>query len=461
MGKKTTSSFGDQRLERGFYQLLDRMVNRQRVILRQLGVDRNEEIKFGRFVNHAQVSPDKLLSCYWQDRGLDLSQRHVLVIGDSSTLSYDLNAGRETLGFVNRHQTMEGFDVHPSIFVDALDGSCYGLGGIDFILTPLPNEEESIKATNRRRIAFEDKQTYKWFSSAAKAIANVGPAASYTLVGDRDADIYDLMARTRAQGWDFVYRSKTNRSIKASDKKLVKLSDKLALQPVEHTYSIAVGPTDKRTAHQASLELKYTWIDIKQTQTSAKQQTPEQLPLWVVEVKEEPNTVLAGEPPIHWILLTSHPIESLQQAMQVVQWYCWRWTIEQLFRTLKLRGLNIAQAQVRTYHALTNLTTLALLAAIQVMALVNARNGNTNEMSQIWFNQNERECLTKLNGQLQGNTHKLSNPHPPQSLAFACWVIARLGGWSGYQAQRPPGPITIILGLNRFYSIFQGYALLQ
>jgi hypothetical protein len=38
-------------------------------------------------------------------------------------------------------------------------------------------------------------------------------------------------------------------------------------------------------------------------------------------------------------------------------------------------------------------------------------------------------CCTKINPKLEGKTALLKNPHPPHSLAFAAWVIARLGGW--------------------------------
>jgi len=44
-------------------------------------------------------------------------------------------------------------------------------------------------------------------------------------------------------------------------------------------------------------------------------------------------------------------------------------------------------------------------------------------------------------------------------LAWAAWLIARLGGWSGYQSQRPPGIVTFYRGLQTFESIFLGWKL--
>jgi hypothetical protein len=67
----------------------------------------------------------------------------------------------------------------------------------------------------------------------------------------------------------------------------------------------------------------------------------------------------------------------------------------------------------------------------------------------------------KLAPSLQGRTQKQQNPYPPSSFAWTTWLIARLGGWSGYRSQRPPGMLTLIHGLRRFEAIFLGWKLAQ
>jgi hypothetical protein len=37
--------------------------------------------------------------------------------------------------------------------------------------------------------------------------------------------------------------------------------------------------------------------------------------------------------------------------------------------------------------------------------------------------------------------------------------ITRLGGWKGYASQRKPGFNTLINGIDKFYTIYQGYSL--
>ena len=62
---------------------------------------------------------------------------------------------------------------------------------------------------------------------------------------------------------------------------------------------------------------------------------------------------------------------------------------------------------------------------------------------------------------LPGLTKKLPNPYSPASLPWANWLIARLGGGSGYSSHRPAEMPTLVHGLWPFESIFLGWKLAQ
>ena len=56
------------------------------------------------------------------------------------------------------------------------------------------------------------------------------------------------------------------------------------------------------------------------------------------------------------------------------------------------------------------------------------------------FTEPEIDTLAALQPTLEGSTERQQNRHPPFSLAWAAWIIARLGGWNCYY--KPPGPIS-------------------
>jgi len=464
MGKRSNSKLGDTRLEKGFTKLVKSMCNRHTVVLNQLGNDLNEKTQYWRFINNKRLSPDKLLTHYWSESTVNFTGKDILVIGDSSTMSFKPSLNREELGYVGPKTKKEGFALHACIMIDANHGGCYGIGSVSYHKNrKTKNEADQEKKVKRRKnvwkLPFEQKERYKWFSGPKKAIANCPGANRYTLLGDRESDIYDLIARTLQNQWHFLYRSKENRLLAPSVSQKT-LHDFIEHLPIRGTYDLELKKTKKRSAHSAKMVLKYGKTTINRPNNNKDRRLPEQIELYVVEVKEDPQSVIGNEKPVHWILLTSHPINSLDDAMQIITWYRWRWIIEQVFRTLKSQGLDIESSEVETYHALKNLTTLATIAALQVMQLVRAREENiVQKMNQV-FLRTEQNVIHLLNQKLEGNTKKSKNPHPPDSLAFAAWVIARLGGWSGYAKQKPPGPITMTNGFNRFFTILEGYYLI-
>jgi hypothetical protein len=90
------------------------------------------------------------------------------------------------------------------------------------------------------------------------------------------------------------------------------------------------------------------------------------------------------------------------------------------------------------------------------MQLVQAREQPQGLKIREGFGTDEAAIITRLSPQLEGNTEKLKNPHPKQSMAFAAWVVARLGGWSGYTSQRPPEPKTMWDGLRKLQIMIEG-----
>jgi len=456
----TGSLFNDSRLEKTFSSFLEHISSRYTTVIHQLSEDRAEEVSFHRFLNNVKVTPERIISEHWNKSSIDLSGKHILVLGDTSTISFSPNKNRTDLGYIGSNTNKTGFFLHASLLLEAQTRACYGLAGIqtyklDFPDSGLSADEKQANKWKKSQRPFHQKERYKWLSCPQQAIVNASGAAHYTLVGDRESDIYDVMAGTLAQNHNFIYRCNYNRRLDV-DNKLLDVIDK---QEVQCCFELDLPATKKRSKHKAKLALKFTEVTLPIPANNPDKTLPNQLKVNVVEVKESPSTVVGDEESIHWVILTSHPVNTTEDALKIIEWYRWRWSIEQLFRTIKSKGLAIEQSQLESYRGLVNLTTLALIAASQVMQLVESREGeNQQELQNVFFPE-EQECIKALSNKLEGKTDKQKNPHQPKSLAFGSWVMARLGGWSGYKSERPPGPITMLRGLIKFYNILEGYYL--
>ncbi|MFN6530292.1 hypothetical protein [Nostoc sp. ChiSLP03a] len=84
---------------------------------------------------------------------------------------------------------------------------------------------------------------------------------------------------------------------------------------------------------------------------------------------------------------------------------------------------------------------------------------NTQLSAALTFCQQQQQCLSQIQSSVEGNSQKLQNPYSQGCLPWATWIVARLGGWSGYLSQKPPGMPTLVRGFRQFESLFFGWKL--
>ena len=95
------------------------------------------------------------------------------------------------------------------------------------------------------------------------------------------------------------------------------------------------------------------------------------------------------------------------------------------------------------------------------MQLVEGRDAGPERRATELLEPDEAPFARALNRRLEGRTAKQQNPHAEDSLAWLAWIVARLGGWSGYQRYGPAGPKTIALGWSQFKTMSHGWSLSQ
>jgi len=263
--------------------------------------------------------------------------------------------------------------------------------------------------------------------------------------------MYELFTDATNQGLHLVVRNRINRKTEEGEK----LHEQLTAAPIAGHHLIEVKGDIRKQAKNSttSLAVKYKEVTLLKPKRKNDQRT-KNIKIWAVEVKED-----GKKDGICWRILTTHEITNFADAVQIIEWYRMRWYIEEVFRLLKNKGYKIEDSQIETGWALRKLTILLLHNILRVMQMLVAYNNPEEQGATLTFTEDELICLDKAGRREEGKTEKLKNKYPKGTLKWATWIIARLGGWSGYESQRPPGPITLKNGLDKFNCIYDGWML--
>jgi hypothetical protein len=163
------------------------------------------------------------------------------------------------------------------------------------------------------------------------------------------------------------------------------------------------------------LAIRFARVEITRPRNSVPQNLPDTVALTVVDVREVTLPATGG---VHWRLLTTHTVDSLADALVMVDSYRRRWTIEQVFRTLKSAGKAVEASQVPEAGRFVKLATAALIAAVRTMQLVMARDGTTAQPLSDGADTRDLPMLHAVCAKVEGRTAALKNPHAPDTLAW-------------------------------------------
>jgi hypothetical protein len=418
------------------------------VCLRQMaGGDWATNMSFWRFVNNAQVTTGKLIEGWSLQTPTAVSGRHVLAIQDTSEIKFHTQRGRRRgLGKVGKGNA-RGVLLHAMMAVDADSGVCLGLTG-----GKVWTRKRKVQTPHDQR-DLTNKESARWVTTAEQGGEVLAAARMITVVNDREGEFFAHWALTPGDNVHLLTRAMHDHA----------LADGSTLyQAVERAGFCDKAVVDlpqrmDRRGRQAHLSMRFGTVALKRPARPGVKDLPDDVKVSFVEVVERHPP--KGAEPVHWLLLTTHSLATAADAWRIVNWYRQRWIIEQLFRSLKSQGLRIEDSQLESAEGLIKLVAIATKVACIVIQLVQARNGGEQLPAEFVFTPEEVDALRAINKTLKGRTELQKNHHRPNTLAWAAWIIAKLGGWTGYASHRPPGPITFHIGMARFQILVAGRTL--
>ncbi|CAM4425545.1 IS4 family transposase [Deinococcus marmoris] len=440
--------FRDVRLNRRSEQFFQALARHPDATIQQLAITRAEEAAYSRFLHNPSTHIDLLISGIVTDTHQRLREQahdHLLIVGDTSEVNLQAQKGyhhARGLG-VTGNNTAPGFFIHQGIALDPQHGQPLGCAALALWTRK--------GGSHDRR----DRESQKWFDVIG-AVDGGSPrlAKQLTFINDREGDIFALWQMVFVKSHHLLTRAKQDRRIAISPAcPTGKLFADLAGQPLAATFELDI-PADRktrRTARHSTMELRWTTVSLLQPKKTRQQ--AEHIVLSALEVRERAEDVPPGQKPLVWILLTTHSINKLQDALQLIQWYVYRWRVEDVFSALKTRGADLESSTLHHGEALMKLGVMTLWSANRLTALVKHRNDAITSARE-FFLEEELACMDSICPILEGRTDKQRNPHPHHSVAWAIWILARLGRWHGSGL---PGTITLRRGLERFEAVFLGW----
>jgi Transposase DDE domain len=420
--------------------------------IRRLGGTRAREMQFTRFLRNEAVTAAEMSRHVGALTAERVAGRDVVTIQDTSELVLGGRRAKAAgYGVVGKGGSTHGLLLHPVLAVEAGTGALLGLVSME-----VWNRAEGA-VTPRRKRATAAKESQRWIDGTRRAGEVLAPAASITGVSDRESDFYELFA-ARPENMQLIVRACQNRRIdvpgqEPEDGLLFSYIDGL---PEQGRFVVTVPAAPGRKARTAELALRFAPVVLRKPRHGADRALPETIAVTMVDVREIVPPA-DGSEPIHWRLMTTHTVADLGEARRVIDTYRLRWIVEEFFRTLKTAGFDIEDADIGDPQAMINFVAAATVAAVTVKQLVQARDGNTDQLLTDAFDPDDQPILEAVSAKLAGKTERQRNPYPKGSLAFAAWVIARLGGWTGYYGK--PGPQVMRRGLQDFRAIKYGTAL--
>jgi len=414
-----------------------------------------------RFFDNDKVDFQKVLAPH-VDRTLQRmsSQKLVLLVQDSSEIEL-MRPQQQVQGVGQLDGSRAGLLLH-AMHAYTPDGTPLGT-----VLAECLNRIDGVcdatkprKRQERKQKPIEQKESMRWLSGLrqARRIAAQLPQVQCICVGDSEADIYELFVEPRGTGGaasaaDWLIRAAYDRALVVEGQDQPgHLRDALLGTPVLYEVQLLIRERQAKTAvedrprrrtrqsREAMVKVRAATVTLR-----APWRSDRKLPavsVNVVLVREDHPP--AGQEPVEWILVTTLPIETLQQVRAVVEYYCVRWNIEILFRTLK-SGCRIERRRFEHVDRILPCLMMYLIVAWRTMFVCRMGRECPEADCQTLFEPSEWKAVWTA-------VHHQKPPRKRPKLAEIVHLIARLGGYVEHP-QNQPGPQTLWIGLQRMYDL--------
>lgn len=407
------------------------------------GADDPAQVKGAyRFLENERVSADPLWQSLHNEAACSLAGTpQVYVLHDTTALMFPNRPATKNLGTVTGAKA-EALLMHSAL---AVRPGGHILGLLHNAVWARPPKERG-KTKERRKRAYEEKESIKWSRGVAEATTlrdQHCPNTRFVHVMDREGDIWQLLTEMAASDDDMIIRCAQNRSVEGAHGTI---RAHMAVQPVLERQRIDVPRKQGQCKRRATIEVRTAEVTVCAPTRISRSETVCLRAVWV----HEPSPP-EGVKPLDWLLWTTLPVGTAKEALTVVLAYRLRWRIEDFHLALK-SGCRIEDSQLRTADRIETWLVFCCAVAVRLLQLTHWARSAPDD-----------SCLEVLNDLewrlLWAHHHRRPVPRgqPPPTMREAVLMLGRLGGHLGRKGDGMPGVRCLWKAWTRFELLVEGY----
>jgi len=310
-----------------------------------------------------------------------------------------------------------------------------------FLRKLAPKGETKAQRKKRERFA-------QVWERSVKQIGRVPQNQQWIYVGDSGSDIYTFWQTCEDLGYDFAVRVAQDRVIEISPDDAPEDGDEKYLKtlaralPATAAHFLSIPAHEHQPKRDVFLQMSFHKVRV-QPPLHGDYLRKTELTAWVVRVWETHPP--EGQEPLEWILLTTIPILYPSDAWEVVQWYRWRWLLEDFHKALKT-GCRMEQHFLQSVEAQWKLLAVLTPIALRLLLIRQAAQQAT-----------ETPATEVVSQEVVRVVILLDKRHRDIVTAKQLWhAIARLGGYLDRKSDGPPGWQTLWKGWIRLMNVLEG-----
>jgi hypothetical protein len=326
----------------------------------------------------------------------------------------------------------------------------------------LDQRTSSVQTRGQRAATpIEQKESFRWLLSMQQARAEAGrcPGTQIVSVADSEADIFEVLAEgmEAPRTADWVVRCCQDRALvddlEETPAALDYLREEVRAAPVLDRKTIQVrgrqakvacedrSRRQPRTSRTAAVEVRAARVTLRAPQRPAGQ-LPDVTVHAVIVTEVDPP---ADDVAVEWLLVTSLPIDTVDQVRLITRYYCARWMVEVFFRVLK-SGCRVEARRFERTDRLLPCLAVYLIVAWRTLYVCRLGRSCPEISCEAVFAPAEWQSVYQV-------VRREPPPAQPPVLQEMVRLVAQLGGYVNRKRADEPGPQTVWLGLQRLHDI--------